>query len=144
MTNMLVSQPPGAQSKPISLPKQQMQMEASTRKNSPSPQAAMRALKMGNRYFHRENYASSSINSSFSLNTLYFIKRLKTHRDHASAGREKSKCALQNVKGGRCRDRKQDGHCSCRIVRQQEALPVHSIIAQFSSPYLSPVRSENK
>lgn len=52
--------------------------------------------------FHGENSTGSSINSPFSLNTLYFIKRPKIHKDHACTGREKAKCVIPLMCTSKC------------------------------------------
>lgn len=104
----------------------------------------------GNGIFHRKNRTGSSINSSFSWNTLYFIKRLKIHKDHPCTGSEKAKllylkCAPQNGKVWERRKKTQGQKTGSTLLKQNGQIATsHSTIAQFSSPWLSPVRSENK
>lgn len=124
---MLVSQSPGAQSKPISLSKQQKHMYASTRRSSPSLQAAMRARhsRWGTGIFCRENSTGSSINSLFSLKTWRFIERPKTQKDHTCIGRDKASkiCYTSNVhlKTSKSSGKEEEEHSRDR--KQEQTLP---------------------
>lgn len=82
----------------------------------------------------------------------YIIKRLKIHKAILVLEEKKQnllylKCTPQNVKVWEKRKKMQRQKTGWTLLKQngqQEEVPVHSIIAQFSSPCLSPVKSENK
>lgn len=108
----------------------------------------------GTGIFHRENSTGSSINSPFSLNTLYFIKRPKIHKDHACTGREKAKCVKLHMCTSKCqrvweRRKKTQGQKTGWTLPKQNGqiaggAPCSQCHCSVFLPLPSPDRSENK